>query len=163
MRAYHAIACLIWFPVLALAGCGGGARATPVPPPSPAPAPTATGVTPRAQDCGTIEIRANQVTDAPAARQATDCFWQAYQQCATVGRATLAEAVTGIDTVTRRIFTADGAGGTCHLREDIEFRVVPAAPSARTNMCTGVTRSADGRLQFLACGDDANPIVPSVP
>jgi hypothetical protein len=163
MRAYRVIVCLVWLPVLALAGCGGGARATAVPPPSPTPAPTATRAAARAQDCGTIEIRVNQVTDAPAARLATDCFWQAYQQCATVGQATLAEVVTGIDTVTRRIFTADGAGGTCHLREDIEFRVVPAAPSSRMNMCTGVMRSADGRLQFLACGDDGNPVVPPVP
>jgi hypothetical protein len=161
MRAYRVIACLIWLPILALAGCGGGARATSVPPPTTAP--TATVATARAQDCGTIEIRVNQVTDAPAAQQATDCFWQAYQQCAAVGQATLAEAVTGVDTVTRRIFTADGAGGTCHLREEIEFRVVPAAPTARTNTCTGLMRSADGRLQFLACGDDGNPVVPPMP
>lgn len=161
MRVYRAVAWIGWFALLVLAGCGGGAAtATPTVPPSPTPVPTATANALQGRDCGTIQVRANQVTDAAAAQQVTDCFWQAYQQCATAGRTTLAETVTGVDTVTRRIFTADGAGGTCRIREDIEFRIVPAAPTTRTNTCTGVTRAPDGRLQFQACGDDGNPVVP---
>ena len=158
MRAYRAVSWIGWFVLLALVGCGGAATATPTVPPSPTPASTAAAA--QARDCGTIQVRANQVTDAAAAQQATDCFWQAYQQCATAGRTTLAETVTGVDTVTRRIFTADGTSGTCRIREDIEFRVVPAAPTTRTNTCTGVTRATDGKVQFQACGDDGNPVVP---
>jgi hypothetical protein len=157
MRAYCAVVGIVWIAIVALVGCGGAATPT-VPPPTPVP--TATANPARGQDCGTIQVRINQVTDAATARQAADCFWQAYQQCATVGRTTLAETQTGVDTVTRRIFTADGTGGACRIREDIEFRVVPAAPTTRTNLCSGVTRATDGRLQFQACGDDGNPVVP---
>lgn len=158
MRAYRAVSWIGGFVLVALVGCGGAATATPRVPPSPTPASTA--ATAQARDCGTIQVRANQVTDAAAVQQATDCFWQAYQQCATVGRTTLAETVTGVDTVTRRIFTADGTSGTCRIGEDIEFRVVPAAPTTRSNTCTSVTRATDGKLQFQACGDDGNPVVP---
>jgi hypothetical protein len=159
MRACRGVVWIIGLMIVALVGCGGSATATPSLPASPTVV-SATANTPRGQDCGAIEVRANQVADAAAARQATDCFWRAYQQCATAGRTTIAETVTGVDTVTRRIFTADGTGGACRIQEDIEFRVVPAAPTTRTNTCTGVTRMADGRLQFQACGDDGNPVVP---
>jgi len=39
--------------------------------------------------CGTIGVRENNAIDQVAARAAEDCFWQAYQQCATAGNAGL--------------------------------------------------------------------------
>jgi hypothetical protein len=157
MRAFDQVPRLGWLIVILLVGCGG--TATPVPP-SPTPAPTATAGAARGQDCGTVDVRANQVADGAAAQRATDCFWRAYQACATAGGTTLTEVQRGVDTVTRRIFTIESGGATCPIREDVEFRVVPAAPRARTNMCAGVTRGADGTLQFQACGDDGSPGVP---
>jgi hypothetical protein len=159
MRPFRALSCFGWLIVPLLVGCGGGATATPVPP-SPTPAPTVTTSAARGQDCGTVEVRANRVANAAATQQATDCFWRAYQQCATAGRTTLTEVQTGVDTITRRIFSIEGAGANCPIREDVETRVVPAAPRARTNTCAGVMRRADGSLQFQACGDDGNPVVP---
>ena len=74
MRAYRAVSCIVWFIVVALVGCGGDATATPTVPSSPTPVSTATASSVRGQDCGTIQVRSNQVTDAAAAQQATDCF-----------------------------------------------------------------------------------------
>ena len=159
MRAYGAVMSIAGLIVLALAGCGGKTTPTPLPP-TAAPTATTSVSAPRGQDCGAIQIRANQVADVAVTQRATDCFWQAFQQCATVGRATLAVTQTGVDTVTRQVFTLDGSGGTCRIQEDREFRVVPGAPMTKTYICAGLTRAANGALQFQACGDDGNPIIP---
>ncbi len=136
---------------LGLAACGSNTGSGDTPTPTPT---TQTQL----QKCGSIHTNPRGIpTDIPAAKQAEDCFWQAFQKCAP---ASLGYTLTGVDTVTVRTFTIQTNGGHCSVSDTFRHTIVPAPLSkARTYTCTGVAQKPDG-LHFLGCGQDGDIIVP---
>ena len=113
---------------------------------------------PQAQTCGTIQTKPNgDLLNASSAQQATNCFWQAFQQCQV---ASLIYTATGVDTVTTHTFTIQKNGGHCSVVDMVKHQVIPSPPIAKTDTCSSVTQKADG-LHFAACGSDGNIVVPT--
>jgi hypothetical protein len=113
---------------------------------------------PVAQRCGTVQVRANGLVNGAAARQAENCFWQAFQVCRT---ATLVFQKMGVDTVLTRTFTISSANGRCSISDTVKNGGPDAVPvPARTYTCTGLLQKSDG-LHFSACGEDGDVIVPA--
>lgn len=112
----------------------------------------------QAQKCGSVRTnpRGTPVNGA-AAKQAEDCFWQAFQQC---HPASLSFTSTGVDTVEVHTFTIQSNGQQCSVNDAGQHAIVPAPLSAaKTYACTGVAMQADG-LHFTGCGNEGNIIVP---
>ena len=109
------------------------------------------------QKCGSIRTNPQGIPlNGSAAKQAEDCFWQAYQKC---HAATLSFTTAGVDTVTVRTFTIQNNGEQCSVSDTVQHAIVPAPLSAaKTYTCTGVTEQADG-LHFTGCGNDGNIIL----
>ena len=119
---------------------------------------TGGGNTPtQAQKCGTVQTTPRSIPrDVTKAKQASDCFWQAYQKCSP---ASLVYTLTGIDTVKTRTFTVQRNNGYCTVSDAVRFAIVPAPLStAKTYTCTGVAQMPDG-LHFSGCGDDGDVVV----
>jgi hypothetical protein len=113
---------------------------------------------PQAQKCGTIQTKPNgDLPDTSSAQQATNCFWQSFQQCHV---ASLIYTATGVDTVTTHTFTVQNNGGHCSVVDMVKHQVIPSPPTAKTYTCSGVTQKADG-LHFAACGSDGDIVVPT--
>ena len=113
---------------------------------------------PQAQKCGTIQTQPNgNLPNTSSAQQATNCFWQSFQQCHV---ASLIYTATGVDTVTTHTFTIQNNGGHCSVVDMVKHQVIPSPPIAKTYTCSGVTQKADG-LHFAACGSDGNIVVPT--
>ena len=110
------------------------------------------------QKCGSVRTNPRGIPlNGPAAKQAEDCFWQAYQKC---HAASLSFTTTGVDTVVVRTFTIQNNGEQCSVSDTVQHAIVPAPLSAaKIYTCTGVTEQADG-LHFTGCGNDGNIIVP---
>ena len=115
----------------------------------------------QAQKCGSVQTNPRGVPlNEPAAKQAEDCFWQAFQKCQA---ATLSYTLTSVDTVVVRTFTIQGSGEQCSIKDAVQHAIVPAKLSAaKTYTCTGVAQKVDG-LHFSACGDDGDVTVPAQP
>ena len=113
----------------------------------------------QAQKCGTIQTQPNgNLPNTSSAQQATNCFWQSFQQCHV---ASLIYTATGVDTVTTHTFTTQNNGGHCSVVDVVKHQVIPQPPSAaKTYTCSGVTQKADG-LHFAACGSDGDIVVPT--
>jgi hypothetical protein len=85
------IAILLLVISLGLAACGSSTGSGNTPTPTPT---TQT----QAQKCGTVQTTPRGIPlDVTKAKQASDCFWVAYQKCAP---ASLVYTLTGVDTVT---------------------------------------------------------------
>jgi hypothetical protein len=144
-------------------------------PPSPTPAPVtpvagtagiATVVPgsvgaggPPAQGCGMVRMQGPTTVGGPAALQAEECFWQAYQQCRTAGTELLVTQM-GVDTLTTRGFRLDNTRGGCTIRVTEEVRLIPRGQTAKAYPCASLTREANGALHFLSCGNGGDLIVP---
>jgi hypothetical protein len=109
------------------------------------------------QKCGTVHTNPRGIpTDVLAAKQAEDCFWQAFQKCAP---ASLVYTLIGVDTVTTRTFTIQTNNGHCSISDAFQHTIVPAPLSAaKTYTCTGVAQKPDG-LHLSGCGQDGDIVV----
>jgi hypothetical protein len=95
--------------------------------------------------------------DDNGARQAENCFWQAFQLCRP---ANLVFFSTSVDTALIRTFTIHNNQGTCSISDVRQVRVVANQPSAaRTFACTGLVQQQQS-LHFLSCGEDGDVLVP---
>src|SRR5437588_4082613 len=112
----------------------------------------------QAQKCGSVRTNPRGIPlNGAAAKQAEDCFWQAYQKC---HAASITFTTTGVDTVAVHTFTIQNNGEQCSVSDAVQHAIVPASLSAaKTYTCTGVTKQADG-LHFTGCGNEGNIIVP---
>ena len=119
------------------------------------------GGTPPAQvqKCGSVETSPNGlITDATKAKQAENCFWQAYQQC---HAATLNFTKRGLDAGAIHAFTIANNNGQCSISDAIQTYIAPSPPKpGNTYNCTGLTREADG-LHIAYCGDLGDILVPN--
>jgi hypothetical protein len=110
------------------------------------------------QNCGTVQASANGLINPAAARQAENCFWQAFQTCSP---ATLAFSKMGVDTVLTHTFTITGNNGKCAISDTVQNGGPDAVPTPpRTYTCAGLTQQADG-LHFTSCGADGDILVPA--
>jgi len=122
------------------------------------PAPTSTPPA-QVQKCGTVHTLHSQIVpaDQKTARQAEQCFWQAFQRCQP---ATLTYAENGLDAGTVNTFTLKSAGGKCAISDGVQHYIVPRAPgNTTTYTCSDVKLQADG-LYVFSCGNMGTIIVP---
>ena len=118
------------------------------------------GTTPaQVQKCGSVETSPNGlITDATKAKQAENCFWQAYQQCHT---ATLNFTRRSLDSGAIHAFTTVSNNGQCSISDAVQIYIVPSPPKPGTTYtCTGLTQQADG-LHFASCGELGDIMVPN--
>lgn len=138
-------------------GSGQGGSTTPTPAPTPSPTPIA------AQQCGKVNIGPRGTpTDPPTAQAATNCLWQAYQQCQP---ATMTFNVASLDTGVVHIFTLQKKGSSCTITDEVQRYIAPNPPKTiATYTCAGVTKTTAG-LVFSSCGQDGvngTIVVPAV-
>jgi hypothetical protein len=122
---------------------------------SPNPTPTKPA---QVQKCGSVQMNPRGIPiNGSGAKQAEDCFWQAYQKCYA---ASLSFTTTGVDTILLRTFTIKNSGGQCAVSDAVQHAIVPAPLSAaKTYTCTSVTELVDG-LHFSGCGNDGDVVMP---
>lgn len=137
-----------------LAACGSSTSSGSPGNPSPTPPP-------QAQKCGSVQGNPRNLTGSgPDAKQAENCFWQAYQKCQA---ASLSYTLTGVDTIIKHTFTINKNGQQCSVSDMVQHAVVPAPLSAaKTYTCTGVVQQADG-LHISNCGIDGTILIPAQP
>jgi hypothetical protein len=158
---------------------GGTDTNTPTPPASafvtglnPAATPTPQQVVPsplsqpsavQGSDCGRIEMVGNGLVDTPNNAPALDCFWQAYQGCATIGNAQLLVHQRFFETSNNRIFRLDGTGGTCVISEERQaYGLMANTPQISMFTCSGITHDTSG-LHIVGCGSDGDFTIPATP
>ena len=112
------------------------------------------------QHCGKVQtVPQGALLDASAAKQATNCFWHAFQHC---HAALLIFTSGGVDTATIRTFTVEDKSGQCSISDTVQDVMGPNPASAAKNYtCTGLAQQSDG-LHFASCGEDGDVFVPSV-
>ncbi|MDQ2786876.1 MAG: hypothetical protein M3Y58_17945 [Chloroflexota bacterium] len=150
-------------PVASAYATGLFATPTPTPPlravPTNAPDPN----TFQGTDCGRIEMVGKGLVDDPRNAPALDCFWQAYQQCPTMGKAQLFVYQRFFETSNNRFFRLDGTAGSCVITEELQaFGLMANTPTTSAFICTGLTRDSGG-LYFLGCGSDGDFTIPATP
>jgi hypothetical protein len=135
-----------------LSSCGSNAGSGSGSPQNPTPTTPA-----QVQKCGKVQTNPRGVVlKATDAKQAEDCFWQAFQKCSP---ASLVYTLTGVDTVTIRTFIIQSNGDHCLAVDAVQHTIVPAPLSAaKTYTCAGVTQKPDG-LHFSNCGVDGDVVV----
>ena len=111
------------------------------------------------QKCGTVHALHSQITPADliTARQAEDCFWQAFQRC---HPATLTYTNNEVDAGNVNTFTLKSAGGKCAVSDGVQHFIVPRSPGKITTYpCSNVNLQSDG-LYVFSCGEMGTIIVP---
>lgn len=111
------------------------------------------------QKCGTVHTLHSHIvpTDLNTARQAEDCFWQAFQQCQP---ATLTYTKSEVDAGSVNTFTLKSAGGKCTVSDGVQHFIVPRPPGKTTTYpCSDVKLQSDG-LYVFSCGEVGTIIVP---
>jgi hypothetical protein len=150
-RTFAALSIGLLLSVIAvgIAACGSSTTGSPNPTPT---TPT------QAQKCGSVKTNPRGVpVNAATAKQAEDCFWQAFQQC---HPASLSFTSTSVDTVAVHTFTIQSNGQQCSVNDAGQHAIVPRPLSAaKTYACTGVAMQADG-LHVTGCGNEGDIIVP---
>jgi len=113
------------------------------------------------QKCGTVNTLHSQLvvpTDQNTAKQAVNCFWQAYQQCQP---ATISYAKNELDVGTINTFVLKNVGGKCAVSVGVQKFIAPHPPGKATiYTCGGVELQSDG-LSILSCGDAGTIVIPS--
>src|SRR5574340_109169 len=112
------------------------------------------------QKCGTVNTLHSRIvsTDPNAAKQAVNCFWQAFQQCQP---ATIAYSKNDLDAGTVNTFTLKNTGNKCDISVGVQHYVAPHPPgNATVYTCGGVKLQQDG-LYILSCGDAGTIVIPS--
>jgi hypothetical protein len=111
------------------------------------------------QNCGAVHTLHSQIApaDLNTARQAENCFWQAFQQCQP---ATLTYAANEVDAGSVNTFTLKSAGGKCAISDGVQHYIVPRPPGKTTiYTCSDVKLQSNG-LYVFSCGDVGTIIVP---
>ena len=111
------------------------------------------------QKCGIVHTLHSQIapTDLNIAKQAENCFWQAFQQCQP---ATLTYAENGLDAGIVNTFTLKSAGGKCAISDGVQHYIAPHPPgNTTTYTCSDVKLQSDG-LYVYSCGEVGTVIVP---
>ncbi len=142
--------------LLLLAACGANVSTT-----TGSSNPTASVTHPPVQQCGTVHTLGLRIvpTDEKGAKDAVDCFWQAYQQCRP---ATLVYSQGGVDTATVHTFSLKSQNGKCVIIDTLQHVVFPhSSKPAGTTVCVGLSQQTDG-LHFLGCGNEGEVLVPVV-
>lgn len=112
------------------------------------------------QKCGTVNTLHSQLvsTDQNTAKQAENCFWQAFQQCQP---ATITYTKSDLDAGTVNTFIIKNVGGKCSVSAGIQHFVAPHPPGkANLYTCGSVKLQSDG-LYILSCGDAGTIVIPS--
>jgi hypothetical protein len=148
MGAIFSLGILVALLSMAIAACGSSVSGQGN---TPSPGPL--------QKCGNVQGSLRGTIPNPSgAKQAEDCFWQAFQKCQP---ASLVYTAVSVDTVATRTFTIKNNGTQCSVTDAFQNEIVPQKPFApKTYICSGVTQLADG-LHFSSCGDDGDVIVPA--
>lgn len=108
--------------------------------------------------CGSVNSLGGHVTSS-GAKQAEDCFFQAYQNCTSA--ATLTASINGVDSGTTHNFSLSGSSGACTITDVAQTRVIPRpAGPQMTYTCAGLSQTAQG-LDFSSCGDLGDVTVPA--
>ena len=149
------IPCLVLMLCL-LAACGTNTGGT-----TSSPTPTTSATQPPLQHCGAVRTLGIRIvpTNEQGAKSATDCFWQAYQQC---HPATLTYTQAGVDTATVHTFSLKKINGKCVVIDTIQHLIVPnRSMPGETAICSGLSQQTDG-LHVLACGKEGEVLVPVI-
>lgn len=119
---------------------------------------TATSST-HTQQCGKVQTGPQgTLLDAAAAKQATNCFWQAFQHC---HAASLIFSSSGSDTAMIRTFTVENDHAQCSISDAVQDVMGPNPPAAgKTYICLGLEQESKG-LHFASCGEDGDIFVPT--
>ena len=135
--------------VAALASCGSNVGSAQTPTPTP---------TLQVRKCGSVQTTPRGLPlNAVTAKQAEECFWQAYQKCQP---ATLGFSSMSVDTVALHTFSIQNTGKNCTVTDTMQHAIVPAKLSAaKTYTCAAVAAKSDG-LHFSSCGEEGDVIVP---
>lgn len=120
--------------------------------------PTPTTAPAQVQKCGLVQTNPRGIPiNITNAKQAANCFSQAYQKCQP---ASMVYNSTGVDTVVTRTFSIKNSGEQCTINDSVQHEIVPAKPSpAKTYTCSALTSKPD-QLQFSGCGEDGNVTIP---
>jgi hypothetical protein len=110
------------------------------------------------QQCGKVQKGPQGILlNATTAAQATNCFWQAYQQC---HLASLIFTTSSVDTAVIRTFTIKNNNNQCSITDSVQHAYGPSPLSAaKIYTCVSLTQKSDG-LHFASCGQDGDIIVP---
>ena len=111
-----------------------------------------------ARACGEIRTLGPNPPLEPAALQAEDCFFQAFQACQA---ATLSVTMAGVDAGTIDRFAVEPQAGGCRITGSVVHYVIPrptAVPEQFT--CQGLSRKNNGLL-FSGCGSQGDIAVPA--
>lgn len=112
------------------------------------------------QHCGKIQTGPNgALLSATIAKQAANCFWQAFQHCRA---ASLIFASSGSDAAIIRTFTVEKKGDQCSISDAVQDVMGANSPSpVKIYRCTGVVQQSDS-LHFTSCGEDGDVFVHTV-
>ena len=113
------------------------------------------------QKCGTVNTLHSRLvvpTDQNTAKQAVNCFWQAFQQCQP---ATISYAKNDLDVGTVNTFVLKNVGGKCTVTVGVQQFIAPHPPGKATiYTCGDVQLQSDG-LSILSCGNAGTIVIPS--
>ncbi len=138
--------------MIVLSACGSNSSNMGSQGPNPTP-------TLQVQHCGTLHSLRFQIVpaDQNIAKQAENCFWQAFQQCQP---ATLTYTQSGIDTGTVHTFSLKSINGMCSISDGVQHFIAPNPPgAAKTYTCSDVKLQSDG-LHILSCGAVGTVLIP---
>jgi hypothetical protein len=119
---------------------------------------TATPTTLGAQKCGTINVSGPRMvpTDSAQAKQGSNCFYQAYQQC---HPALLTFRTSSVDSGIIHTFTVKQVNGKCTITDLTQHYVVPKSPQGATpHNCSGAALKADG--VHVTCDNEGDVVIP---
>lgn len=169
------------FVVLAVSLIGCGASPATSPPPTPTKPPLASlspsPFTPRSTEtpvttagpptalipvssppvagCGTVELRSGHLADEAAARNAIECFWLAYQRCATGRDTQLVVTLVGGAEISQSVYTLAQAGTSCSIQFMSGIR--PSDPQSTAGggtargQCMSAAYDQSGVLHLTGC------------
>ncbi len=142
---------LVAFVAIGLVACGSHASS------AGSAGSTPTSVT-RVQKCGHVQtLPDGTVTNTSSAKQAENCFWQAYQKCQP---ASLTFTTIAVDAGDIHDFTIRN-NGQCSISDAVQHFIVPHRPTApKTYTCAGLAQQQDG-LHVLSCSSEGDIIVPA--
>lgn len=112
-----------------------------------------------AKDCGQVSVAGPGVQNSTQAQQAENCFYQAYQNCAS---ATLEAHFMGVDAgADHKLETASGTSG-CTVKDTVTHYVVPSniTPTPQVYTCTSLKQTST-TLVLSNCGDLGTVTIPA--
>ncbi len=123
--------------------------------------PTPTSTPPlQVQNCGSLHTIHLLIVpaDQNIAKQAEDCFWQAFQQC---HPAKLSYTQSELDTGTIHNFSLKNVNGTCTISDEVQHFLAPKPPQVVATYTCGDLKQTSGGLQFVSCGSLGDVLIPT--